>query len=246
MYTFAIFLLYFSFHFALVRCRPLQQQFEYYLMKHRLVHLKLDSLHVRRIKQDMIMCYKIINGLVALNCSDFFSFNYVRTRGHNFKLYLPECRLDARKLEFASRGTIYHLMLSTLSAWTHSSVNWLMFVLYVNVCRLFVFVSVFGHVSVFWNLSTSFFSFRCFFCLLFFVFVSANEMHSQLLVGACCVCICLYAYWKSIIYKFFVSMGHELVFCLGTCVSCWMSFCRPINHSFIRRCVIAVIAVLVC
>jgi len=25
-----------------------------------------------------------------------------------------------------------------------------------------------------------------------------------------------------------------LVFCLGTCVSCWMFFCRPINHLFIQ------------
>jgi len=53
----------------------------------RLVHLKLDSLRVRRIKQDMIMCYTIINGLVAMNCSDFFSFNNVQTSGHNFKLF---------------------------------------------------------------------------------------------------------------------------------------------------------------
>jgi len=68
-----------------------------------LVHLKLDSLRVRRIKQDMIMCYKIINSLVAMKCSDFFSFNNVRTREHNFKLYLPECRLDACKFSFARR-----------------------------------------------------------------------------------------------------------------------------------------------
>jgi len=44
-----------------------------------------------------------MNGLVAINCSDFFSFNNVRTRGHNFKLYLPECRLDVRKFSFARR-----------------------------------------------------------------------------------------------------------------------------------------------
>jgi len=41
----------------------------------RLVYLKLDSLRVRRIKQDMIMCYTITNGLVAMNFSDFFSFH---------------------------------------------------------------------------------------------------------------------------------------------------------------------------
>jgi len=38
--------------------------------------------------------------------------------------------------ESASHGTLYHLMLSTLSALTRSSVNWLMFVSNANVCRL--------------------------------------------------------------------------------------------------------------
>jgi len=56
-----------------------------------------------RIKQDMITCYKIINGLVAMHCSDDFSFNNVRTREHNFKLYSPQCRLYARKFSFARR-----------------------------------------------------------------------------------------------------------------------------------------------
>jgi len=65
-----------------------------------MVHLKLNSL---RVRLDMIMRYQIINGLVAMNCSDFFSFNNVLTRGHNFKLYLPECRLDVRKFSFARR-----------------------------------------------------------------------------------------------------------------------------------------------
>ena len=52
-----------------------------------LLLLKLDSFHVRRIKQDLIMCYKVINGLVAIDCSEFFSFTeYDRTRGHNLKL----------------------------------------------------------------------------------------------------------------------------------------------------------------
>jgi len=55
------------------------------------------------VKLQSIMCYTIINSLVAMNCSDFFSFNDVQTRGHNFKLYLPKCRLGARKLSFARR-----------------------------------------------------------------------------------------------------------------------------------------------
>jgi len=53
--------------------------------KDRLLSLKLDSLHLRRINVDLIMRYKIFNGLVAIDCSDFFYFpDYDRTRGHNF------------------------------------------------------------------------------------------------------------------------------------------------------------------
>jgi len=86
----------------------------------RLVHLKLDSLHVRRIKLNMIMCYKIINDLVAMNCSISFHstmFEHVdiilNYTCHNADL----TRVSLASLEkFASDGTIYHLMLSTLSA----------------------------------------------------------------------------------------------------------------------------------
>jgi len=86
-----------------------------------------------------------------------------------------------------------------------------MFVLYANVCRLFVFVSVFGHARVFLNPSiSSHFSFICFFsyCLIstsffllnfFLVIVSANEMYSQWLVPVLFVYV-FYAYCKSIIY----------------------------------------------
>jgi len=35
--------------------------------------------------------------------SDFFSLNDVRTRGHNCKLYLPECKRVAHKFSFARR-----------------------------------------------------------------------------------------------------------------------------------------------
>jgi len=51
-----------------------------------------------------------------MNCSEFFSFNNVRTRGHNFKLYLPECRLiDTRKFSF-SHGTIVNLPFDVFNA----------------------------------------------------------------------------------------------------------------------------------
>ena len=72
--------------------------------KDRLLLLKLDFLHVRRIKQDLIICHKNINGLVAIDCSEFFSITDCdSTRGHNLKLYIQNCRLDVRKFSFARR-----------------------------------------------------------------------------------------------------------------------------------------------
>jgi len=41
-------------------------------------------------KYKWFRCYKLF----------IFSFNYVRKRGHNFKLYLSECRFAARKFSF--------------------------------------------------------------------------------------------------------------------------------------------------
>lgn len=68
----------------------------------RLLLLKLDSLFVRRIKQDL--CYEIINGLVAIDCSKFFSLNECnRTCKRNFKIYIQNCRRDVPKYSFATK-----------------------------------------------------------------------------------------------------------------------------------------------
>jgi len=53
----------------------------------RLRLLNLDTLEVRRLKFDLIFCYKIIFGLVRVNCNEFFELATSRTRGHPFKLY---------------------------------------------------------------------------------------------------------------------------------------------------------------
>jgi len=88
-----------------------------------------------------------------------------------------------------------------------------MFVLHANSCRLLY----------------------SYFFLFFFVCVGANEMHSQLMVGACCVCICFICILK---------VNNLLVFCFfGACVSVFPwelrvpldVLCRlKINHSFIH------------
>jgi len=77
------------------------------------------------------------------------------------------------------------------------------------------------------------FCIRIFFVLFFVcVFVGAIEMHSQLMVGVCCVCICFICLLK---------VSNLQVFCFfGACVSVspWDLrvlldvLCCPINHSF--------------
>ena len=49
------------------------------------------------------MYYKIINGLICLDYSAFFTAAaaYECTRGHNYKLFIPSCHLDDRKFCFA-------------------------------------------------------------------------------------------------------------------------------------------------
>ena len=57
--------------------------------------LGLDRLELRRLRADLILCYKIIRGLVLLSPDSFF-FKFVcssRTRGHSFKLFYQIQRL---------------------------------------------------------------------------------------------------------------------------------------------------------
>ena len=54
----------------------------------RLKRLNLDSLELRRLRVNLIWCYKIIFGKVCLNVNDFFVLNTSsRTREHAFKLF---------------------------------------------------------------------------------------------------------------------------------------------------------------
>ena len=56
----------------------------------RLEVLKIETLEMRRIKFDLKLSYKIINGLCDLNFDEFFTFaSSSVTRGHNYKLIKP-------------------------------------------------------------------------------------------------------------------------------------------------------------
>jgi len=52
----------------------------------RLSILKIDSLQCRRLKMDLILCYKILYGLVDINSSCFLSALCMTTRGNLLKL----------------------------------------------------------------------------------------------------------------------------------------------------------------
>ena len=55
--------------------------------KDRLINLEIDSLQCRRLKSDLVMCYKMLNGLVDMNSSCFLvRATYSSTRGNSFKL----------------------------------------------------------------------------------------------------------------------------------------------------------------
>jgi hypothetical protein len=70
----------------------------------RLNDLSLDTLELRRLHKDVVLCYKIIHGLVDLDPQDFFTFSRRDGgRGHNQKLFVPQTRLDCRKRFFSSR-----------------------------------------------------------------------------------------------------------------------------------------------
>ena len=69
----------------------------------RLSALSLTTLSTRRLRYDLILVYKILNGLIDVD-NDFFSFaTYSRTRGHRMKLTIDHNRLDIRKYCFSQR-----------------------------------------------------------------------------------------------------------------------------------------------
>ena len=70
----------------------------------RLEHTRLQSLELRRLHQDLVICYKIVHKDVDLDFRNFFSFAPdSRTRGHSLKLFLPGCRTVSRKSFFTHR-----------------------------------------------------------------------------------------------------------------------------------------------
>ena len=75
----------------------------------RLNRLGLPTLELRRIQLDLIFCYKIVFGLTSLTSSYYFQFSSNSTRGHTYKLYIPQNSCNVRKIfcrvEYCQYGT---------------------------------------------------------------------------------------------------------------------------------------------
>ena len=72
--------------------------------KDRLQFLSAETLELRRLKQDLLTLFKIINGIIDVDMSQFFELNnYSQTRGHNFKLVKTINNNNARAFSFACR-----------------------------------------------------------------------------------------------------------------------------------------------
>jgi hypothetical protein len=71
----------------------------------RLVRSGIERLELRRIKQDLILTYKIYFGLMNTTATDLFTPANTDhdTRGHKYKLMQSHCRVDVRKHFFAER-----------------------------------------------------------------------------------------------------------------------------------------------
>jgi hypothetical protein len=70
----------------------------------RVSELALDTLQVRRVKTDLVMCFKILHGFVDIEREVFFTLRgAARTRGNPLTLVHNKIRLDVAKFFFTNR-----------------------------------------------------------------------------------------------------------------------------------------------
>jgi Reverse transcriptase (RNA-dependent DNA polymerase)/Endonuclease-reverse transcriptase len=70
----------------------------------RLTKAQLCTLELRRVRSDLVLCYKIIHNLIPLNQADFFKFDTQnKTRGNKLKIKPNKAKTNARFSFFSSR-----------------------------------------------------------------------------------------------------------------------------------------------
>jgi len=67
----------------------------------RRAKLNLQTLELRRLHCDLVMCYKIVFNIVKLRFSDFFAFIPLSTHGHPYKLQVNHAPVNVRRNFFA-------------------------------------------------------------------------------------------------------------------------------------------------
>jgi len=73
-----------------------------YIERRNKLNLNLTTLELRRLYYDLVMCYKIVFNIVALEFSEFFARN-TYSRGHPYKLYVNHTCTNIRYHFFACR-----------------------------------------------------------------------------------------------------------------------------------------------
>ena len=94
----------------------------------RLSALNLPSLQYRRLRMDLIMTYKILQGTVHLRKDHFFIMNTNPTRTNGLKIYKHHCNIKPLEgivfhRESSTTGTDYPLKLSLHQTYYHSKLN---------------------------------------------------------------------------------------------------------------------------
>ena len=71
--------------------------------KSRLERLELSTMEFRRLVNDLVLVYKIINSKVYLDTEKMFSISATITRGHQFKLFKIRSKINCHKNFFTQR-----------------------------------------------------------------------------------------------------------------------------------------------
>jgi len=85
------------------RATKLVQGIENWKYDERLKYLGLTRLEKRRIRSDLIECFKITNGMYNIDRELFFTMDDGGRRGHDQKLFKRRFRLDINKYVFSNR-----------------------------------------------------------------------------------------------------------------------------------------------
>ena len=85
------------------RATKLIPSLKQYTYQERLSALNLPSLQYRRLRMDLIMTYKILQGTVHLRKDHFFIMNTNPTRTNGLKIYKHHCNKTLRRYSFSQR-----------------------------------------------------------------------------------------------------------------------------------------------